>query len=298
QEGETVRAGELLARFDAAAPRAAVEQVDANIAAAQRTLAEAERNYARVQQLRQQGLITVREYDSARFDLDQAKQELARLAALRREAAARLNDASLYAPVSGVVLSRPVDPGQIVTPQTLIYEIAPLADVEVEAEVDEQFLSSIEPGMPADVIVAGRKDPLRARLYYIAPKVDPRTGGARVRLRFEERVSGLRSGLTADINLVIERRPEAITIARSAILGREESARVLVVRNGVVEARPIRYREWPSDRVIVDSGLREGEQVLIQPRIDLIGEHVRGVTDFDRLPPAARPRGSEARRAI
>lgn len=297
-EGERVKAGELLGRLDASASRAGLDQVQASISAAQRTVQERQKNYQRASQLRASGLNTARDYDQARFDLDQARQELNRLAASRREAAVKVSDTSLIAPVDGVVLARPVDPGQVVSLQTVIFEIAPLADVEVEAEVDEQYLGAISEGMPADVLVPGRPKALAANLYYIAPKVDPRTGGAKIRLRFNVPVADLRSGLTADINLVVERRTEALTVARSAILGRDAGARVLVINEGVVEQRTVSFVEWPSERVIVEKGLRAGDRLLLQPRGDLIGKHVKGVTDFDQLPPGDRPRGSEARRAI
>jgi RND family efflux transporter MFP subunit len=298
REGERVKAGELLGRLDAAASRAGLDEVDASLAAARRTVEERQRNYDRAAQLRTSGLNTARDYDQARFDLDQARQELARFSAIRREAAVRVSDTTLIAPVDGVVLSRPVDPGQVVSTQSVVYEIAPLADVEVEAEVDEQFLGEIRQGMAADVKVTGRAQPLAATLYYVAPKVDPRTGGAKIRLRFDDQVVDLRSGLTADINLIVERRDTAVTVARSAILGRERAARVLVVNAGQVETRPVVFVEWPSERVIVESGLRAGDQLVLQPRNDLVGKHVRGVTNFEDLPQGERPRGSEARRAI
>lgn len=298
EEGETVQAGELLVQLDAEAPRAAVDEVDSKIAAQTRALAEARRNFERIAQLKDRGLATLKEYDTARFELDQAQAELVRLNATRREAGARLRDNTLTAPVAGVVLSRPVDTGQVVTTNTVIYEIAPLADVEVEAEVDEQFLTEVREGLKADVLVAGRSAPLSATLTYVSPKVDPRTGGAKVRLRFDERVEGLRSGLTADINLIVERRAEAITVPRSAILGRERGARVLVVENGRVAEKPVRFIEWPSEKVIVTAGLAPGQRLLAQPRPDLVGEHVAPTTNLASLPRGNAPRGSEARRAL
>jgi RND family efflux transporter MFP subunit len=298
QEGETVRAGELLVQLDAEAPRAAVDEVDSKIAAQTRSLAEARRNFERIDQLKNRGLATVKEFDTARFDLDQAQSELVRLNASRREVGARLRDNTIVAPVAGVVLSRPVDPGQVVATSTVIYEIAPLADVEVEADVDEQFLSEVREGLKADILVAGRREPLAATLAYVSPKVDPRTGGAKVRLRFDTPVTDLRSGLTADVNLVIEKRPQAFTVARSAILGRDQSARVLIVDGGRVAERQVSFIEWPSERVIVTAGLAAGQQLLAQPRPDLIGAHVAPTTNLAAVPAGQRPRGSEARRAL
>jgi HlyD family secretion protein len=180
----------------------------------------------------------------------------------------------------------------------VIYEIAPLADVEVEADVDEQFLSEVREGLKADVIVAGRAAPIPATLYYVSPKVDPRTGGAKVRLRLDEKIDGLRSGVTADVNLVIERRDQAITVARSAILGRDQTARVQLVNNGIVEEKKVKFLEWPSERVIVLAGLDAGQTLLSQPRPDLVGKHVAPTTDLAGLPRGERPRGSDARKSM
>jgi RND family efflux transporter MFP subunit len=298
QEGDKVVAGELLVQLDAEAPRAAVEEAQSKIGAQQRSVAEAQRNFERTAQLKERGLATVQEYDSARFELDQAQAELGRLSASRREVGARLRDSTLVAPVSGVILSRPVDAGQVVGSQTVIYEIAPLAGVEVEADIDEQFLAEVREGLKADVLLAGRAAPVAATLYYVSPKVDPRTGGAKARFRLDTPMDGLRAGLTADVNVIVERRPQAITVARSAILGREKTARVLVVADGVVQERKVDYLEWPSERVIVTAGLEPGAQLVAQPRPDLVGKHVEPTADFSRLPAGERPRGSDARRAI
>ncbi len=277
EEGDSVAAGELLVRLDAAASRAAVEQVDSALAAQRRKLAEADRSLARLTELKTRGLATLKEFDQASFELDQARVEVQRLSATRREAAARLNEATIVAPVAGVVLARPVDPGQVVSSQSVIYEIAPLSGVEIETDVDERYLAEVRMGLPAEVLIAGRAAPLAATVSYIAPKVDARTGGAKVRLRFADSPGDLRAGVTADVNLIIERRATAITIARSAILGRDANARALVVSNGRVVERAIRFLEWPSERVIVTEGLQPGDALLAQPRTELIGKRVRAV---------------------
>lgn len=298
QEGDTVKAGELLVQLESDAPRAAVDEVLSKINLQQRAVAEAERGFRRIEQLRSQGLATVKEFDTAKFELDQARLALEGLSASRREVAARLRDNTIVAPVSGVVLARPVDAGQVVGAQTVIYEIAPLADVEIEADVDERYLPEIRSGLKADVLVAGQAAPLAATLYYVSPKVDPRTGGAKVRLRLDQQLDGLRSGLTADVNIIIERRDRAVTVARSAILGRDRDARVLVLNEGRVAPQPVTFLEWPSERVIVLAGLKDGQQVLASPRSDLIGEKAVAVTDLAAVPGAARPRGSDARKAM
>lgn len=298
EEGDAVRAGEVLVQLEADAPRAALDEAAAKIVLQQRAVAEAERSYRRIEQLRAQGLATVKEFDTAKFEVDQARLTLAGLEATRREVTARLRDNTLTAPVSGVVLARPVDTGQVVSAQTVIYEIAPLADVEVEADVDEQYLTEVRTGQTADVVIVGVNKPISATLYYVSPKVDQRTGGAKIRLRLSEQPTGLRAGLTADVNLIVERRETALILPRSAILGRGRDAKVLLVDNGRVAERPVQFFDWPSERVIVLQGLQGNEQLLASPRIDLIGERVVIANDPSAVPAIERPRGSDARKAL
>ena len=298
EEGDAVRVGEVLVQLEADAPRAALDEAAAKIVLQQRAVAETERSYRRIEQLRSQGLATVKEFDTAKFELDQARLTLASLEAIRREASARLRDNTLTAPVSGVVLARPVDTGQVVSAQTVIYEIAPLADVEVEADVDEQYLTEVRSGQTADVVIAGVAKPIPATLYYVSPKVDQRTGGAKIRLRLAEQPAGLRAGLTADVNLIVERRETALTLPRSAILGRGTDAKVLLVDEGRVAERPVQFLDWPSERVIVLQGLKGDEQLLASPRADLIGERVVAANDPADIPSIERPRGSDARKAL
>ena len=298
EEGETVKAGEVLVQLESDAPRAAVDEIASKVTLQQRAVTEAERNFARLQQLRERGIATAKEFDTAKFELDQARLSLQTLDATRRQASARLRDNTIVSPVDGVVLARPVDRGQVVGAATVIYELAPLADVEIEADVDEQFLAEVRVGQKADVLVAGRSAPASATLYYVSSKVDPRTGGAKVRLRLDQKIPDLRSGLTADVNLVIERRAQAITVARSAILGRDGDARVLIVKDGVVNPASVKFVEWPSERVIVLSGLASGAQLLAAPRPDLIGKRVAPTKDLALVAGGPRPRGSDARKAL
>ncbi|MCB1626064.1 MAG: efflux RND transporter periplasmic adaptor subunit, partial [Pseudomonadales bacterium] len=272
----------LLVKLDAPALRASVDQVDSALAAQRRTVMEAERNFARLAELRQRGLTTLQDYDQAKFERDQALAEIRRLGATRREAVARLAESTIVAPVSGVMLSRSVDPGQVVSVQTVIYELAPLADVEIETEVDERYLPEVQPGLSADVLIAGRDEPLGATVYYVAAKVDPRSGGAKVRLKLDQSVATLRAGVTADVNIIIERLPNAITVPRSALLGRDERARAMLVRGGRVTEQPVEFLEWPSDRVIVTSGLSAGDQILAQPRPELLGQRVSANSEPER----------------
>ena len=123
----------------------------------------------------------------------------------------------------------------------------------------ETALNGLKPGDPAEIAVAG-VGPVTGKLRLLPASVDPMTrlGLARIALDPDPR---LRVGLFAQGWIVTERR-EALTVPLTAILADAKGERVQVVRNGVVETRPVRGGLiWQGRREVLE-GLKPGEQVV------------------------------------
>jgi HlyD family secretion protein len=84
------------------------------------------------------------------------------------------------------------------------------------------------------------------------------------------------SGLTVTVNLLIERRAGSISIPRSAMILSGGVAQVRVVGSGnIVSERLITYIDWPAEVVIVTSGLKPGDRILVDPNSVQLGQSVR-----------------------
>ncbi|MEK7728480.1 MAG: efflux RND transporter periplasmic adaptor subunit, partial [candidate division KSB1 bacterium] len=134
EEGEAVQQGEGLAQIFDGAARAKVQQAQAAAATQREQLAQARRTYERVQKLNSTGLNSTEEVEQARLSVEQGEKVLHQLEAAIGEAETLLQDYILRAPFSGYVLKRPVDNGQKVGTETVIYEIATADQLDVEAE--------------------------------------------------------------------------------------------------------------------------------------------------------------------
>jgi len=175
-----------------------------------------------------------------------------------------------------VILERPVDPGQTVGLESIIYQLADLSSPEVTLEVDEIYAAEIRPGMEAMVSFPGQTRQLRATVAHVEPRVDPATGGRDVRLRLIDAAIDAPSGLTVTVNLVIEKRERAISVPRSAIIQSSSMAKVRIVgTDDVVIERPIGFVDWPAEKVIVTNGLKAGERILSAPDSAQPGDKVR-----------------------
>src|SRR5690606_35657224 len=172
----------------------------ARLAQARAALAQAEREHARRSALGGRGVIPREDVEqaaqavvSARAALQQARvaadalspggareaQLLERLAA----AEADLGRATLRATVSGQVITRNVEPGEVVRPGDVLLEIARDAPGEVLLPLDEKNLARVQTGQPATIIAdAFPGQPFAAVVHHIAPGVDPSRGTVDVRL--------------------------------------------------------------------------------------------------------------------
>ena len=276
EEGEAVQQGEVLAQIFDGAARAKVQQAQAAAATQREQLAQARRTYERVQKLNSTGLNSAEEVEQARLSVEQGEKVLHQLEAAIGEAEALLQDYILRAPFSGYVLKRPVDNGQKVGTETVIYELATADQLEVEAEVDEQYLSELRPGMPATVAPLGnQRQKYETKICYIAKEVNTQTGAAIVRFCFNGAPPALSIGLSLDVNILIERHDNALTVPRVAVAGIGSAPHVFVVKNNRLERRPVQVIDWQSERIVALAGLAAQEQVVLNPKAVQDGMEIR-----------------------
>jgi len=272
--GDRITAGQVLARIDDAPETAAIAEAEASVQTQQATVAQARRDLARFEALGQ--FATKREVEQRRLAVVEGERELSRRRANVVQARELRDRRVLRAPFSGVILERPVDPGQIVGLESIIYRLADLSSPEVTVEVDEVYAAEIRPGMEAVVSLPGQQRQIGAVVAHIEPRVDPATGARDVRLNLAGAAIDAPSGLTVTVNLVIERRERAISVPRSAIIQSGGDARVRIVsREDIVEERRIGFVDWPAESVIVTSGLKAGERILADPDAALPGDEVK-----------------------
>lgn len=272
--GDQVAAGQILARVDDAPETAAIAEAEASVQTQQATLAQARRDLARFVALGQ--FATKREVEQRRLAVVEGERELSRRLASVVQVRELRDRRVLRAPFAGVILERPVDPGQTVGPESIIYRLADLSSPEVTAEVDEIYAAEIRPGIQAMVSLPGQTRQLRATVAHVEPRVDPATGARDVRLSLVDPAIDAPSGLTVTVNLVMEKRDRAISVPRSAMIQSSSGTKVRIVGpDDVVIERSTGFVNWPAEKVIVTSGIKPGDRILAVPEAAQPGEKVR-----------------------
>ena len=278
EEGEAVRAGELLARLDARQVTSNLAQANLALRRDQDELEQLGRDLERASTLAEEQLLPASELEAARLAVARMERRVAEGREYLAELEARRDDYQLTSPLDGYVLARPVDPGQVVGPEDVLYELATATDAEVEMEVDERYLGEIALGQQALVAtLGGRGEAWAAEVSYIGRRIDRLSGAAIVRLRFTGGAPELPVGLSLDANLEVAEHTEALTVPRSAVAGLGAQAWVLVVEDGRTRRQGIEVIDWPAPRLVVLDGLDAGQQVVLEPRQVAEGAEVRAV---------------------
>lgn len=273
REGEQVKAGDVLARLEDVAARAGVTQQKAELSSQSSDLAQQLKDLRRSEALARSGVVSPSELEDARLRVTQGRQELIARSAELRE---RKTQLTLIAPFDGTIVRREAEVGQVVGPNTELFEIATVSHARIAAEVDERYIARLRRGMRAQVLPLGvAQAPSPAKVSYVAQAVDPQTGAATVRFAYDRQPDRVLVGASVDINVSVDTVPRAITIPREAVASADGRDFVLVVKKGRTERRPVQVDDWPAEWVIVTQGLRSGETVAVDPSAVSAGAQVR-----------------------
>ena len=264
REGDRVRAGQVLVQQDTTEFDWRVRQADQQAQAAKAQLDIAQRALANNKALVAQGFISPTALESSVSNEAAAQANLqAALAGLELARKSRA-DATLTAPMSGLVSQRLVQPGERVGVDTRILEIVDLTALEIEAAMAPEDVAAVQVGQPARVSVDGVSVEIGARVARINPAAQAGSRTVPVYLKLDPHPA-LRHGLFARGAVEADRRP-VLAVPSLALRQDRADPYVLMARDDRIVVQTVRIGsrgtadgvEW----VEVTQGLAEGTRVL------------------------------------
>ncbi len=201
---------------------------------------------------------------STRIDVSANAQ---RQAAAVGSLAARVADTDVRAPLDGVVLVRDVDLGEVVTLNQPLFSVGDTSSLILEVRVDEADVARIHdgtdgpaPSAAAVSLYAFPKQVFRGRVFEIAPDADRAKKSFLAKVRLEAPPPGLRSGMSAEVNVIVGERGGALLAPAAAVA---EGAAWVVVE-GRAERRDVTTGMRDLLRVEVVGGLAENDEVVVE----------------------------------
>ena len=220
------------------------------------------------------GNVTRVTMEDARSAVERAEQEVGRLRALVDQAQFQLTKFSIVAPIDETILTRGVEPGQVVDLATTLFTLGDLSELVVDTDVDESYATQIRTGMPAVLQLTGDERKLDGTVSFVAPVVEPDTSGLAVKIAFAE-AQAAPIGLTVTANIIVDRRDAAISAPRAALVTADAGRSVFVVEGEKAKRVPVKVIDWPADRLIVTDGLRAGDRLITEADNLVDGQAVR-----------------------
>lgn len=261
--GSWVGAGQVLAIVDRSVQAEQAAQQAAQVEAARAQAALAQSDYDRAIALQDRGFVSKAEIDSKKAARDaafaQVKVAQAQLGATR----AQINQLNVVAPVSGLVLARSVEVGQIVSPGSgALFRLAEGGQMEMRAQLAQQDLAYVHVGMPAQVTPVGSTQVVTGNVWQVAPVIDPtsRLGEVRIAVPY---TAAMRPGGYAEAKITAG-TTTAPVLPQSAVQSDDKGNYVYIVNGrNQVERRDITIGTVNENGVTIASGLSGDEAVVL-----------------------------------
>ena len=263
-EGARVQAGQVIGRIEQAELGSRVAERGAQLESARATLAQAERTHLSNERLAQQQFISLIALDNSRAALDTARAQLNAAQASLETTRVGLRDASILAPISGIVAKRHVLPGEKVSPEQQVLTIVDLARLELAGAVGTHEVSRLAPGMAVQVQVEGLPKPVEGRIARIAPAAEPGTRSIGITIAIDNPKEALRAGQYALASVTLADDTDRLTLPLAALGNTAGQDHVWVIENGLLARRAVTVgrRDERAGRVEVLQGVAAGTQVL------------------------------------
>lgn len=284
KEGQIVKRGTLLARLDDKELQLQFKQISARLQASRASLRQVESrlqraraDYDRIKQLFERKAATQQELENVRYQVENAEVDYAVAQTQLQQIEAdyelmrlRLQNVNIEAPISGVITSTPPIAGGHVNTSTLIARITVLDSLEVVFNVPERDINKIKLGQKLLISTdafPGRQ--FEGVVHHLEAAIDPQTRTMAVRGRVANPQLQLRPGMSARVEIVLDRKENILAVPREAIMLLAGGSYVYTVQENRAKLQKVKTGVEGRERVEIVEGLREGEMVVVVGQQDL-----------------------------
>lgn len=227
ETGQVVKAGALLVQIDKRTPRNSLAQAQAQLEAAKARRSIAEAQIQRSEKLLAEKIINEVDFEKSELELANAKAEIVRSNVAVETARIQLDDTDLRAPITGTIIEKLVEKGQVISSPTmdvgggtLLLKMADLSSVQVRTLVNETDIGKIAPGQTAVVTVtAFPNQPFQGKVLKIEPQAnaDQTVTTFAVLIVLDNGNGLLKPGMNADVAILITERKGVLAIPTAAL---------------------------------------------------------------------------------
>ena len=261
--GQAVGRGMILGRIETRTLDDVRQSALSSVRNAENQLAVAQRELDRTETLVKAGALAARDLDVARQNVTAAEAQLADTRSRLASADRQLADTVLRAPINGLIASRPVNIGDVVSVGAELFTIIDPSSMRLEASVPSDDLSHLRIGAKVDFTVRGYDQRFEGRITMISPQADPVTRQVPIYVSIPNVGGRLVAGLFAE-GRVVSQSAAGLVVPLNAVNTSSGMPWVLRANGGRTERVDVRLglQDPRSERVQVVAGLNEGDRLL------------------------------------
>jgi len=271
-EGQTVKAGDLLAQIDQRPYQAQIEQQTANRDRDIAQLQNAEANLSRYTQLGDKGYATPQLVETQKAQVAQLQAAVKADQALIDEANVQLSYTRLTSPIPGITGVRQIDVGNVIHPSdpnglVVVTQIEPISLLFTLPQSDLPAIQQQMAKGTLEVVTYSQDNKIKlgdGKLLLVNNEIAGTTGTIELKAEFPNPGRKLWPGQLVNARLLLETRKDAITVAGSAVQQGQNGAYVYVVLpDQTVELRPVHVAQISDGQALIEQGLQSGDVVVI-----------------------------------
>ena len=282
EAGQQVKKNEIIARVKVIPELGTLASAESRVRLAEINGAQAETDFARLEELHQMGLISNEEYEKGRVTVQQAREELQAAKDNRdivrdgiTQSSADISSTLIRSTIDGLILDVPVKVGNSVimantmNEGTTIASVADMSDLIFRGNIDETEVGRVHEGMPVKITIGALQDlTFDALLEYIAPKATEQNGANQFEIKAALTVPDtvtIRSGYSANAEIVLDHATGTLAIPEGAVEFSSDSTFVYVLTDSVpaqqFERRPVRVGMSDGIHIAILDGLTAQDRV-------------------------------------
>jgi membrane fusion protein, multidrug efflux system len=271
-EGQTVKAGDLLAQIDPRPYQAQLDQMTANRDRDRAQLANAIANLGRYTELQNKGFATPQLSDTQKAQVAQLQSAIKADEALIEQAEVQLGYTRLTSPIPGVTGVRQIDVGNVIHPTdpsglVVVTQVEPISLIFTLPQAELPRIQMQMAKGPLTVIAYSQDDKIKldeGELLLVNNQIAQTTGTIQLKATFPNTAHRLWPGQLVNARLLIDTRKDGLTIAAPAVQQGQSGSYVYVISPaGKAEVRPVTVAQISEGQALIDSGLQANETVVV-----------------------------------
>lgn len=267
-EGDVVKAGQLLFTIDPSDIEGQVAQARAGTVQAEAALADAKSDFDRFSNLYKEESVPKLQYDKIKLQYSIAQSQARAAHAGLETAEAQLRYAAVRAPIDGVVTQKMASSGDLATPGRPVLVLENPDKLTVQTAVSDETYSHLKLGSSEELEIAGHALPLEGKIVRLVPATDAMSHTHLVKLALQD-TAGLTSGAFARVKFSVGTR-QGISVPKSALMQRAGIAGVFVIdAQGIARYRMVRAGNDSGGEVEIVAGLSPGERVVVSSAVEI-----------------------------